>query len=189
MLTLPTTVRVFAATEPVDGRKGIDGVSKRSYVAIRVIMFHVSVVRIGWDVGHIWKGPSLCTGRSTLCPSVSVGHHRGCECGEVTFVIPQEPAELLPIGRLRLWIDPPGRHGLEEIVVPEMELGGDVSRLQVEDERDRPGVSRRGAEVHYRLSPLQPFRVILTSLDRIVDAISWASEWVEVFEFGPNLGV
>ena len=25
MLTLPTTVRVFAATEPVDGRKGIDG--------------------------------------------------------------------------------------------------------------------------------------------------------------------
>ena len=27
MLTLPTTVRVFAATEPVDGRKGIDGLA------------------------------------------------------------------------------------------------------------------------------------------------------------------
>lgn len=27
MLTLPPTVRVFAATEPVDGRKGIDGLA------------------------------------------------------------------------------------------------------------------------------------------------------------------
>jgi hypothetical protein len=27
VLTLPTTVRVFAATEPVDGRKGIDGLA------------------------------------------------------------------------------------------------------------------------------------------------------------------